>query len=198
LDQKSDLLVGVGIMNADSKFTPSDKKTALRIFWGHIRRSNRDSQDTDKVKFLKKIPFFESLKKNQLELVSQVIYERNYSESEYIFEWGQPGAALFIIQSGEVIVEIPGKESSGSTQLAVLSKYSFFGELALLDEAPRSASARALVNTRVLALFRKDLDQLTETSPDITSRIYKALASIVGHRLKATNELIEKKLKAVA
>lgn len=184
-------------MSSDNNFTNGEKKTAGRIFWGHIRRSNREFHDEDKVKFLKKIPFFESLKKNQLELVAQVVYERVYSEDEFIFEIGQPGAALFIIQHGEVNVEIPNPDDT-VTPLAVLGKHSFFGELALLDESPRSASARAVVNTRLLALFRKDLDQLAETNPDITSRIYKSLATIVGNRLKATNELIEKKLKAVA
>lgn len=190
------------------KLSANEKKTALRIFWGNIRRSNRDAQDADKVKFLKKIPFFENLKKHQLEEVAQAIYEREYREGEYIFEAGQPGAALFIIQHGEVSVEITSEidphdaDNGGSaakpTQLAILAKHAFLGELALLDESPRSASARALVPTKVLALFRKDLDQLAITNPDITTNIYKSLAVIIGNRLKATNDLIEKKLKAVA
>lgn len=178
----------------------AEKKTALRIFWGNIRRENRDGSDTDKVKFLKKIQFFENLKKHQLEEVAQIIYERKYQENEYIFEFGQPGAALFIIQTGEVSIEIPNEHEHKNeyTQLAVIAKNSFLGELALLDEAPRSASARAIIPTKVLALFRKDLDQLTLTNPDITSSIYKSLALIIGNRLKATNDLIEKKLKAAS
>lgn len=183
-----------------TKISRNEKKTALRIFWGNIRRTNRDGDDTDKVKFLKKIPFFENLKKHQLQEVSQIIYEREYRENEYIFELGQPGAALFIIQHGEISVEINNEldPNNPHTQLAVLAKHSFVGELALLDEAPRSASARATVPTKVLALFRKDLDQLAQTNPDITTNIYKSLALIIGNRLKATNELIEKKIKAAA
>jgi CRP-like cAMP-binding protein len=184
-------------MKPKEPLSSDEKKTALRIFWGPLRKNDRNDSDNDKIKFLKRIPFFEQLKKRQLELVAQVIYARDYREGEFIFETGQPGAALFIIQSGEVSVEIAG-EHDQSTQLAVLHKQAFLGELALLDESPRSASARAIVPTKVLALFRKDLDQLAETSPDITTHIYKALAQIVGNRLKATNELIEKKLKAVA
>jgi len=174
-----------------------EKKTAMRIFWGQLRKNDRNSADNDIVKFLKKIPFFENLKKRQLEQVAQVIYARDYREGEYVFEIGQPGAALFIIQSGEVAIEIPSDDNE-ATQLATLTKHAFLGELALLDESPRSASARAIVPTKVLALFRKDLDQLAEVNPDISTPIYKALAMIIGNRLKATNELIEKKLKAVA
>lgn len=177
--------------------TTNEQKTAQRILWGPLRSSERQAQDKDRLKFLKKIPFFEKLKKNQLEEVDRLIYEREYNENEFLFEAGHPGAALFIIQQGEVSVEIP-QESDQPTQLAVLGKQSFIGELALLDETPRSASARAIVPTRVFALFRKDLDQLAETNPDITSEIYRALAVIIGHRLKATNDLFEKRLKKVA
>lgn len=183
------------------KMSFSEKKTALRIFWGHIRKSNREAYEVDKIKFLKKIPFFENLKKHQLNEVASVVYEREYREGEFVFEVGQPGAALFIIQHGEVSVEIANEregESAEVTQLAVLAKHAFLGELALLDESPRSASARALVPTKVIALFRKDLDQLALTHPDITTNIYKSLAIIIGNRLKATNDLIERKLKAVA
>jgi CRP/FNR family cyclic AMP-dependent transcriptional regulator len=174
-----------------------EKKTSLRIFWGQLRKTDRQGAETDKIKFLKKIPFFEELKKRQLEMVAHVVYERDYREDEHIFELGQPGAALFIIQSGEVSIEI-ANENTPPTQLASLGRNQFLGELALLDESPRSASARATVPTKVLALFRRDLDQLAETNPDITSYIYKALAQIIGNRLKATNELIEKRLKVVA
>jgi len=179
------------------KLSVQDKKTALRIFWGQLRRSERDSEDTDKVKFLKRIPFFQNLKKNQLEQVAQMVYEREYAENEFLFEIGQPGAALFIIQSGEISVEIP-HGADEPTQLAILAKNAFLGELALLDESPRSASARALVPTKVFALFRKDLSRIAETHPDISSQVYATLALIIGNRLKATNDLIEKRMKVVA
>lgn len=184
-------------MTKTPTFQGNEKKTALRILWGQLRNKDRNVLDLDKVKFLKKIPFFENLKKRQLEQVAQIVYERDYEENEYLFEVAQPGAALFIIQSGEISVEIPD-EHGNHAQLAVLSKYAFVGELALLDEAPRSASARAVSKTRVLALFRRDLEQLAETHPDITSHIFRSLATIIGLRLKATNDLIEKRLKVAA
>jgi CRP/FNR family cyclic AMP-dependent transcriptional regulator len=184
-------------MKPENKVPAHEKTSALRIFWGQLRKSNRHAFDGDKIKFLKRIPFFENLKKHQLAEVAQIVYEREYQEGEFIFETGQPGAALFIIQSGEISVEI-NSTGTETTQIAVLHKMAFFGELALLDEAPRSAAARATVPTKVFALFRNDLDRLTETNPDISTNIYKTLATIIGNRLKATNELIESRLKAVA
>lgn len=174
-----------------------ERKTMLRILWGKIRQVDRDQLDLDKVYFLKKNPFFETLTKSQLEQVAKLIYERDYLAGEFVFELGQPGAALFIVQSGEISIEVPSLEEE-PTSIAVISKASFFGELALLNDDPRSASAKALVPSRVLALFQKDLNKLSERYPDITAQIYKALAVVVGRRLKATNEFIDKKLRAVA
>lgn len=174
-----------------------DRKTLFRIFWGKIRQADRDQLDLDKVYFLKKNPFFENLSHHQLEEVAKLIYERDYLANEFVFETGQPGAALFIVQSGEVSIETASSEGE-VTQIAVLNKTSFFGELALLNDDPRSASARALVPTKVYALFQKDLTKLAEKHPDITTKIFKALAIVVGRRLKATNEFIDKKLRSAA
>jgi CRP/FNR family cyclic AMP-dependent transcriptional regulator len=176
--------------------TPT-KKTALRILWGNLRRDDRSNGESDKIKFLKKFPFFQSLNKRQLTEVSQIIYERDYRENELLFDVGQPGAALFFIHSGEVSVEIRSEDGEVH-QLAQLGKFSFVGEIALLDESPRSASCRAVLPAKVFAFFKSDLDKLLETEPQIAGHIYKALATIVGSRLKATNELIEKRLKVAA
>lgn len=174
-----------------------DRKTLFRIFWGKIRQVDRDQLDSDKVFFLKKISFFENLNKSQLQQVAALIYERDYLTDEYIFETGQPGAALFIIQNGEVSIETETPHGE-ITQITTLSKTSFFGELALLNDDPRSASAKALTPTKVYALFQKDLNNLSTKSPDITFQIYKALATVVAKRLKATNEFVDKKLRAAA
>lgn len=171
--------------------------TALRILWGRIRRTDRDAKDYDKVRLLKRIPFFENLKRPALEEVAKIMFERDYQEAEFIFEQGQPGAALFIVQSGSVSVEIT--HTNGDVdKITQLGRHAFLGELALLDESPRSASAVAHVPTKVLSLFRSDLDKLQKEHPEIASEIYRSLAVIVGSRLKSTNELLEKRHLKVA
>lgn len=176
--------------------TPT-KKTALRILWGQLRKDDRGAGENDKIKFLKKFPFFQHLNKRQLSEVAHIIYERNYREDELLFDVGQPGAALFFIHTGEVSVEIRTDDGEHH-QVALLGKHTFVGEIALLDESPRSARARAVVPSKVFAFFKSDLDKLLETDPQIAGQIYKALAIMVGARLKATNELLEKKQKAAA
>jgi CRP/FNR family cyclic AMP-dependent transcriptional regulator len=168
---------------------------AKKIFWGTLRSKDRSAPEKNKILFLKKIPIFKSLSRSQLDEVAQIVYERYYSENEYLFEVNQPGAALFMIQSGSVSVEIPGDNDS-YTELAVLQKNAFLGELALLDGSPRSASARAVEPVVVQALSRDDLNNLIQTEPEIASQIYRQLANIIGARLKQTNDLLDKESEA--
>lgn len=187
------------VENTDSSAgSPTEKKkTLMRILWGKVRMKDRDVLDLDKVHFLKRNPFFENLTKYQLAEVAKWVYERDYLANEFVFEVGQPGAALFIIQAGEVSIETASAESE-LTQIALLGKASFFGELALLNDDPRSASARAVVPTKIFALFKRDLERLSEKHPEITTVIFKSLATVIGKRLKATNEFLEKKMRSAA
>jgi CRP/FNR family transcriptional regulator, cyclic AMP receptor protein len=68
--------------------------------------------------------------------------------------------------------------------------------MALLDDTPRSANARALEPTRTLALYRNDLDGLMHRHARTACQIYRALASMIGDRLRSTNELVQMKTPA--
>jgi CRP/FNR family transcriptional regulator, cyclic AMP receptor protein len=162
---------------------------AEKLLWESLRRWNKSSPELDRIQFLKTVPFFNELSNWQLKKVGEIVFERTYEPGELIFEQGQPGAAIFLIMDGEVSVEILKEKSA--TNLATLSRGAFFGEMALLDEAPRSASARSLEVTKTLALYRNDLSRLIHTDPLTACHIYHALARIVGDRLRSTNELVQ-------
>jgi len=160
-----------------------------QILWANIFQ-NQDDLKISKLQFLYKIPFFKELTRWQIMEITTVLHSRNYDSGEYLFEQNHPGAALFIIKSGEISIELGRPGSTDYTQLAVLNSGTFMGELALLDQSLRSASARATEPTQCYALFRNDLDNLSETEPQIACKVYKALASIVGDRLKSTNDFM--------
>ena len=122
------------------------------------------------------------------------MFERSYDAGESVFEEGQPGAALFLILDGKVAIEIFRETST--TRLAVLEKGAFFGEMALLDDTPRSANARALQSSRTLALYRNDLNGLMHRDARTACQIYRSLASMIGDRLRSTNELVQMKISA--
>ena len=134
------------------------KLVADKLLWQMLERWKRSSPELDRIQFLKTVPFFNELSHRQLRSVSGIMFERNFENDELIFAEGQPGAALFLILNGKVAVEMC--RESNTTILAILEKGAFFGEMALLNEAPRSANARSLERTYTLALYRNDLSRL--------------------------------------
>ena len=173
----------------------SDRKlVADKLLWETLERWKRSSPELDRIKFLKTVAFFNELSDRQLKTVSGILFDRKYETDELIFEEGQPGAALFLILDGKVAVEM--RRENHTTILAILERGEFLGEMALLDEAPRSANARSLERTHTLALYRNDLSQLIQRDPQTACQIYRALAHIVGDRLRSTNQLMQMEISA--
>jgi len=170
------------------------KLVAEKLLWEPLARWKRSSPELDRVQFLKTVPFFDQLSNRQLKNVSDIMFERTYEADESIFEEGQPGAALFLILDGKIAIEISRETST--TRLAVLETGAFFGEMALLDDTPRSANARALERTRTLALYRNDLNGLIQRDGQTACQIYRSLAGMIGDRLRSTNELVRMKISA--
>lgn len=162
-------------------------KTNVHPFWGNIFKYFRFSTDADEFQILRNVPLFKNLSKRELRTVSSLLYERHYEPGEYIFQMHQPGAAMFIIEKGRIKI-VHENEQGDEVELADLCDGEFLGELALLDNSPRSASAIALEKSRLLAVFRADLDKLLMSEPVIGGKVIKQLAIIIGMRLKATNE----------
>ena len=157
--------------------------------WGYLFSKFFADEKRSQLEILQKIPLFQNLSRRELRTISRIVYERMYEAGEYVFEVNQPGAAMFIIMEGEVSIVLPDK-SGKEIELARLKNGEFLGELALLDNSPRSASAFIIKPTKTLAIFREDLDKLLNTVPELGGKVMKKLAVIIGIRLKATNELL--------
>lgn len=137
--------------------------------------------------FLREIPLFHSLSEKEIIKVKDLMYERTFEPGEYIFQMNQPGAAMFFVKEGTVKIIIPAEEDRDEIEIAELSKGNFFGELALLDNSPRSASALAESPTKLEAIFRGDFENLLAKDPILSSKLYRQLATIIGQRLKKSN-----------
>ena len=95
---------------------------------------------------------------------------------------------MYVILEGEIEIKDP---KSGNL-FANLSSGDFFGELALLDEEPRSASALCNKPTRLIGFFRTDLLTLIQRYPELGNKILLNLARVLGERLRQTNRNIIK------
>jgi CRP-like cAMP-binding protein len=152
-------------------------------FWSSTKKKKKTG---DIKELLHNIPLFEQLTDRELSGIERILHERIYNPDEEIFRQGEPGVAMFIIRNGSVLIQM-GK--NGKT-LAELHEGEFFGELALLDDSPRSASAKANSESKILAFSQPDLFSLMERNPHLGLKIILALARIIGERLKRMNEQI--------
>lgn len=165
-----------------------NNRKKLNLFWDNLFAGDEKSEEQTRIEFLRAFPFFKNLNNRQIKRIGRILHEREYHENEKLFEYGNPGAALFLVQYGEISIEIP--EEGSSTQVTMLSGATFLGELALLSDEVRTATARAIKKTKCLALYRNDLVALMETDPEIAGEIFRSLASVIGRRLIATTKLI--------
>lgn len=157
----------------------------MTSLWANIFRPRQDSQDTIS-SILRRIPVFEGLDARELLQIEKILHEREYRPEERIFLQGDPGLGMYIIIEGNVeIVSEPGHHL-----LTVLHDGEFFGELALLDESPRTATAIAQSPCRLLCLVQSDLYDLIDRNPKLGVKILVQLARTIGERLKKTNEYV--------
>ena len=133
------------------------------------------------------IPFFGGLDPGALERVAAGMRARRFRRGEVIFHIGDPGDALFVILSGEVKISLPS-ETGDEAILATLRSGDVFGELALLDGAPRSASATALSATETVVLPRDRFRELIATEAGVRDAL---LASIAGELRRLTRHVEE-------
>lgn len=142
---------------------------------------------TEREEQLARVPFFEGLTSEALTLIASVTTEESHSMGTRIFQYGDPGDKLFIILEGKVRIsrEISGM---GEEALAVLGPGELFGEMALLDEAPRSADARAHEKCRLLVIKKDDFDDLLFFHKDLAYEVLWASIRILTARLRETND----------
>jgi CRP/FNR family transcriptional regulator/CRP/FNR family cyclic AMP-dependent transcriptional regulator len=136
---------------------------------------------------LARIPFFAGLDESDIERVAAGTRTRRFRRGEVIFHAGDPGDALFIIVSGEVKISLPSDEGDEAI-LATLHEGDVFGELALLDGAPRSATASALVATEAVVLPRDRFRELIATVPAVRDVL---LSSLAGELRRLTTHVEE-------
>ena len=105
--------------------------------------------------FLAKVPLFKGLKKRQLENLAKRFVERDYPAERAIVTQGKGGEGLFIIASGHTNV-MRQRDDGEAVQVNAFGPADFFGELALLDDGPRTASVITTEATKCLVLTRWD------------------------------------------
>lgn len=137
----------------------------------------------DRVALLRGVPVFAGLSDEDLTAVAAVAVARRFASGEIVFFEGDSGDSCYVVRSG-VARAIRGHPDGRSITLAHFTAGDIFGELAMFEAEPRSATVDTIEPTEVIAIPGRDVQRLIREYPQIAVKLITALA----HRLRATNE----------
>jgi CRP/FNR family cyclic AMP-dependent transcriptional regulator len=154
------------------------------------------------VNYLRQSDIFYQFTPTQLEMVANLCQEVVFQAGEIIFKENSGSQELYIITQGEVeilinpaLVDAPDKSNQPGSVIANLRRGQSFGEIALVDEGLRSASARAAQkDTRLLVISREKLVMLCETYPQLGYRLMYNLAADLAMKIRNTDLRIREQL----
>jgi CRP-like cAMP-binding protein len=132
----------------------------------------------EKVLFMKSIDLFRALPSEELAQIAEIAEEQPMTSGEQIFAEGEPGDALYLIVEGRV------KVHKGEKELVRLGVRDVFGEMAVLDSEPRSASVTAVEDAVLLKIGRDDFRDILIERPEIAMGVMKVLT----RRLRETSK----------
>ncbi len=156
----------------------------MNSLWKNVLGVREASPDAD---VLEHVPLFEDLTARERAALHRVLHRREYVAGESVFVQGEPGLGMYIIARGRISIQ---SEPTGR-ELVELRDGDFFGEIALLNEVIRTATARAKTDCTLLSLFQPDLMGLLERSPRLGVKILLSLARLVGMRLVEVSDELE-------
>ncbi|MCG3204466.1 MAG: hypothetical protein KCHDKBKB_01181 [Elusimicrobia bacterium] len=158
-----------------------------------FRRFFRNEQHTQELEFFRSVPLFHSLSTRQLGRVMLSMQPRLYHVGEQLFEEGQVGKAVFIIKSGQV--ELTRSSAGKERSLGVLGSGQMFGEMALLEQMKRTATAKIVEDGEIYLLYTATLDALIRDHPAIGVKLLRNMAIMLSALLRRTNQELDRRMK---
>ncbi|MBM4421527.1 MAG: Crp/Fnr family transcriptional regulator [Chloroflexi bacterium] len=141
------------------------------------------------VEHLRRLPLFSRLDDRELSQLALHVRLRTFKRGEAIFHKDDVGTHLYLVIEGSVKIALPG-EFGQEALVALMRPGEFFGELALFDQAPRSANAVALEETRAALLARDDFLTFLESHPQAVRLVLEALARTIRRLSDRVEDLI--------
>jgi CRP/FNR family transcriptional regulator len=130
------------------------------------------------VELLRRVPLFEDLSNREVERLARSFKERKFSAGDEIATAGQSGVGFFVIGEGEVAYIVDGEETGRG------DSGDYFGEVALIDDGPRTATVKAVTDVTAYGLTPWDFRPLVEDNASIAWELLQAMAK----RLRAADQ----------
>ena len=174
--------LGEGVRLATPAGTPAPARDAPS---GPIAQSSIPPEKA--IELLSKIGLFSSLQPTYLRRIATLGLEEDYAPEALIFKEGAVGDKVYLIISGAVRISrtVPGM---GEEALAVLRAGNHFGEMALIDDFPRSADARAHEACKLFVIRKEDLEDLLFVDRDLAYDLLWSFVRTLSGRLRETND----------
>ncbi|RKY81009.1 hypothetical protein DRQ00_00920 [candidate division KSB1 bacterium] len=137
---------------------------------------------------LRKMRIFQYLDDQAIDKVAALLTRSSYRAGEEIFHEGDKGDTMYLVSKGCVSILLELGKGKRKKRIASFGKGVFFGDMALLEEKPRSATAVAEEDTELFGLSRKDFLALIENEPRIASKIQLGIARELSNRLRITSD----------
>jgi CRP/FNR family transcriptional regulator, cyclic AMP receptor protein len=134
-----------------------------------------------KVDLLKSVPLFAGCSKKELEALASIADEIDLKEGSVLTREGQPGREFFVLIEGAVAV------TQANDEIAQLEGGDWFGEIALLTKATRTATVTATTPVRVLVVTDRAFRQVLETTPTIAVKMLERVGERLGHDAEMTS-----------
>ncbi len=135
---------------------------------------------------LRHLSVFQDLTKDQLEIVRQHMHPATYKKNDIVFKEGDPGDSIYFLLSGEVSVLASIAGNGRARRLATFGEGVFFGDMAILEKKPRSATVRADSVAELLYMTVAEFDDLVQNRPLIASKMLLGMTRELSYRLRLT------------
>jgi CRP/FNR family cyclic AMP-dependent transcriptional regulator len=143
----------------------------------------------DTLQFLKDVRLFKNIDTPELGVLGASLRERALRKGQVLFREGDGGEEMFVVRRGSIVISKAVKDRVEQV-LARIGPGDFFGEMALFDRSPRSATVQADSDSTLLVLDRRALDTLTVDSPRAAAAFFHALVQVFIERLRASGDLV--------
>ena len=151
------------------------------------------AMDMQITELLAQVPLFHELEPSELEMIAATTRSESYAAGQDIVRIGDAGHSLYVVVEGRVVVLFPARSSD--VELARLEAGKFFGEMAILNAKPRSATVRALEDVRVLVLEKEDCSRTLARAPEIALKLLCALSARIRNTDEQLSGLSERSLR---
>ncbi len=142
------------------------------------------------------VPMFNELNFSDLQVIARHMHYSEVEAGDVVFLEGERGHYVCFVVEGSL--EVAKAAAAGPrTVLTTLSRGQSIGEMALIDEAPRSATVTALSKSRLLMLFRQDFEAILEQHPAIGISMLKGIARLLSSNLRRTSDLLAERMLPV-